>query len=317
MQESGVADRPAVPWTSLEIVVVVFLSFVTQAIVFQALLRAGWFHAFYGADLVEAALAPGDAAGRLASYRLALWPGCLATALQIGLTVALLRLGPGATPGQMGLTTRHAGRQVVAGLLFAVLFAPGAYAIQKVALDLLATLGVKGQDHPFTQLGRQGLLPAEWTLLILAAVVLAPLWEELVYRGLIQPWVIDRQPYGGPVALGAAAALTLLVRSDGLLAALRQGRQELLVQLLPLLVLLALVPVYAFLARRWPVRAGLFATAVLFAWVHVRVWPSPVPLLWLALGMGWLRQHGDSLVGCFVLHAAFNAIAVGWMLFVG
>jgi membrane protease YdiL (CAAX protease family) len=53
----------------------------------------------------------------------------------------------------------------------------------------------------------------------------------------------------------------------------------------------------------------LFATAVLFGWVHARVWPSPVPLLWLGLGLGWLAWRGRSIAGCVVLHAVFNGIA--------
>ena len=46
------------------------------------------------------------------------------------------------------------------------------------------------------------------------------------------------------------------------------------------------------LTKAW----GVFyvATAVLFSWVHVRVWPSPVALLWLALGLGWLRWRSPT-----------------------
>lgn len=316
MEESIAAPERAVPWGGVEIVAVVFLSFLVQAVLFQLFLRAGWYERMYGAEMVAAALAPADRAGHLAGFRLALWPSFLGPLLQIVLTVALMRTGPRATLAQMGLTLRHAGRHAIAGLVFAAVFAPGAYAIQAVVLHLTQTLGGKVEEHPFTALGQEALYPLEWLLLIVAAVVLAPLWEELLYRGLIQPWVHDRQPDAGPAVLAVAAVWTLAVRGDALRTALGEGGRALLLELIPLLVLLALVPIYFLLARRprGPLLAGLFATAVLFAWVHARVWPSPIPLLWLAIGLGWLRHRTGGLAASVVLHAAFNAIAVVTML---
>ena len=75
-----------------------------------------------------------------------------------------------------------------------------------------------------------------------------------------------------------------------------------------------LVGVFHLLDRRNTAWGGLFATAVLFAWVHVSVWPSPVPLVWLALGLGWLAWRGHSLAGAIVLHAVFNAVACAALL---
>ncbi|MFO0926741.1 MAG: CPBP family intramembrane glutamic endopeptidase [Gemmataceae bacterium] len=316
MEEPTQEDERAVPWGGVELVAVVFLSFLVQSCLFQLFLRAGWFEQMYGAEMVAAALAPTDHAGHLASYRLALWPGFFGTLAQIVLTVAVMQVGPRATFAQMGLTLRHAGRHAIAGLVFAVVFAPGAYAIQAVVLWLTGVLGGKAEDHPFTALGQEGLVPLEWALLIGAAVLLAPLWEELVYRGLIQPWVLDRQPDGGPAVLAVAGVWTLAMRADALGAAAGQGTRDVLVELIPIAALLALVPVYLVLARRGLVLAGLFASAVLFAWIHARVWPSPLPLLWLAIGLGWLRYRTGGLVASVVLHAAFNAIAVVTMLLV-
>ena len=53
---------------------------------------------------------------------------------------------------------------------------------------------------------------------------------------------------------------------------------------------------------------GWYGTAVLFAAVHSGVWPSPIPLLPLALALGWLAYRTQSLTAPFVLHGLFNAV---------
>jgi membrane protease YdiL (CAAX protease family) len=53
----------------------------------------------------------------------------------------------------------------------------------------------------------------------------------------------------------------------------------------------------------------VFASAVLFAWVHASVWPTPIPLLVLALGLGWLARSTGNLAGPILVHALFNTVA--------
>src|SRR5262249_47295723 len=142
------------------------------------------------------------------------------------------------------------------------------------------------------------------------------LWEEFLFRGLVQPWAIARS-WAGPVLMGLAVFLAIASRYDAVHVALGQGSKEAFVALLPALVALALVPVYLILktACRSPAPAGIFAAAVLFGWFHVRFWPSPVPLTLLGVGLGWLTHRTRNLAGAVVLHSAFNAIAVVVLLF--
>jgi len=58
----------------------------------------------------------------------------------------------------------------------------------------------------------------------------------------------------------------------------------------------------------------IYATALLFAAVHSSVWPSPIPLFFLALGLGFLAYRTQSLVAPMVLHGLFNGVAVAYML---
>jgi hypothetical protein len=52
-----------------------------------------------------------------------------------------------------------------------------------------------------------------------------------------------------------------------------------------------------------------YNTSLLFACIHTSVWPTPVPLFVLALGLGVLAQRTRSLVGPIVLHGLFNGIS--------
>jgi membrane protease YdiL (CAAX protease family) len=297
----------AVRWTGPEIIVAFVLALGCQSLAYLALEGTGWFGWYYG-DALR------GAPEKLAAQRMGLWVGAVASALQVGAILVWFRSTSGVRPAELGLTTQRLGRNVAAGLLFAVIFAPGAYAIQWLAIQGMRQLGVEEEAHPFTQMGKGALFPAEWAVLIASAVVLAPVWEELLYRGVVQPWVMSRQPMGGPAALAGALAMALSMRAEPFRAAVDKGGGALLVELVPFACLLAMLPVYALANRKSPEWGGLFASAVLFGWIHARVWPSPLALVWLALGLGWLRWKAGSLAGCVVLHAAFNAIACAMLL---
>jgi membrane protease YdiL (CAAX protease family) len=118
-------------------------------------------------------------------------------------------------------------------------------------------------------------------------------WEELLFRGLIQPWVIAQGWRGQVVALALAIGVaTLHGKIAGIAACLA-----------------------AALTLAWPTSwRGMYAVAVLFAFVHSAAWPSPVPLLLLGLGLGWLAR-GGGLLGPILLHALFNAIACGELFY--
>jgi membrane protease YdiL (CAAX protease family) len=76
-----------------------------------------------------------------------------------------------------------------------------------------------------------------------------------------------------------------------------------------------LVPCYLLvpqLVRSWiPGTAdarALFGTALLFAMRHANVWPTPIPLFVLALGLGYIAYRTRSLVPSILWHSLFNAV---------
>src|SRR5262249_3359594 len=73
------------------------------------------------------------------------------------------------------------------------------------------------------------------------------------------------------------------------------------------------------LVRRWiperKVFRGIFATSSLFAMVHSSVWPTPIPLFFLALALGFLAYRTQSLLVPIIFHSLFNAVACIALLF--
>jgi membrane protease YdiL (CAAX protease family) len=336
-EDNPVQERstPAVPWSGAEIIGAVLFGMIWPLLMYQFLRFSGVYSWFYGPeflehlDLVQTNVVPDwlgwvggedlpeqlrqwqNRARVVTETRLRLWAFCAALPFQVASTLALLRAFSGTRPADVGLTRRRFGVNVLAGVIAALVVVPGVYGIQALVILLFKWLGGADEPHPFTKLGETSLYSTEWVLLILSATVVAAVWEELLFRGIIQPWVSDR-PHGGIIAFAAALAITLSSRWDHIKEA--AGLSEQLLQLLPVLILVALVPVYWLLAERSRPAGGLFAASVLFAWIHSSVWPSPIPLLWLALALGWLAQRTRSLVGPVVLHALFNGVACWVML---
>ena len=85
---------------------------------------------------------------------------------------------------------------------------------------------------------------------------------------------------------------------------------------MPALFVLALVPVFLLVwwRSRTPVGPAVFGTAALFAAFHSGVWPSPVPLLLLALGLGIIAYRAQSLAAPMLIHALFNCFNCGLIL---
>jgi hypothetical protein len=82
--------------------------------------------------------------------------------------------------------------------------------------------------------------------------------------------------------------------------------------LAPVVFVLLLTP-GCFLFRSPRARA-VYGTALLFAAFHSSVWPTPVALFLLGLGLGWLAERTQSLVAPMVVHGLFNAVACVMLL---
>lgn len=227
----------------------------------------------------------------------------LAALLQVPAAVLALRLSSGARPYQLGLTTSWARRNVVIGFLTWLLITPVVYGVNYLAsVVYLWRVHAPPPDHPLTQVIKTGPLgPTDWILFFVAAVVAAPVVEELLFRGIFQPWAKEVS-WGGDVAMAAALGAAYVL-----------GRKE--HGIWPVAFVGAMVPGYLLAGwglRRWlprpNVARAVYGTALLFAAAHSRVWPTPVPLFVLGLALGWLAYRTQSLVGPVLAHALFNGL---------
>lgn len=289
----------------------------------------------------------------IAREREVIWASPLALGLFLGAVAAILWYTSRTRPAHFGLSGARWRQNVMLGWVAFLILTAAAYVVSLAAILLLTSL-----EHPFKELSRGGLWPVEWGLLAFQAVVIAPVMEEVCFRGLLLGW-LKRASFPGILMV---AAFTLLNGAWPLVAAAskEEGPIPPLDALLgPLIWAVLLVGVYIVLLvqtwralrPRWEkiqaslpprealpadtdpdpgppplppwfvfstaseplprsqVRLMLWGQAMLFAAFHSPVWPTPIPLLVLALGLGWLALRTNSLVAPIVVHMLFNAVA--------
>jgi membrane protease YdiL (CAAX protease family) len=289
----------------MEILFALFLVWLFWPETMRTVLKSvGVEHWYYGEEASELPL------------RIELWVRFFALPLQM-LTVPLLFSAfSGTRLDQLGLTTRRFGRNVLAGFLGWLVVTPLVFGIFLFLRYLYSQWGEQTvEQHNLAKIAKEHLFPFEWVMLIFSAMVSAPLLEELTFRGVLQPWLAARR-WGGHLALLGALALAVEARWGALRAAWPEGIAPLAVAAAPVLFVLALLPIYLFVCwrSRTPLGPALFGTALLFACIHSTVWPTPIPLFALALGLGVLAQRSGSLVGPIVLHSLFNGISCAQLL---
>jgi membrane protease YdiL (CAAX protease family) len=166
------------------------------------------------------------------------------------------------------------------------------------------------KEHPFTHAGQHGLYAVEWVLLAVAAMVIAPLREELLFRGVLQrlfaehPW----GAHGGMAgAVGIAACSVHLPSAEARTA----DSMALVWALAPVLFVAAMTPIYLLTCWRSKTRQppALFATALFFGAIHSFAWPTPIALFVLGLGLGYVTLRTRSLVAPIVVHSVFNGVS--------
>ena len=212
---------------------------------------------------------------------------------------------------QLGLTTVRFGRNVLLGIAGWMALVPPVFGIFQLFRYFNSQLVEPNvEKHILEQLAELHLFPTEWFLLFFTAMVSAPLLEELMFRGVLQPWFAERR-WGGHAAMLGALAFAVFYRWEGMQTARPDGLASWANAAAPALFVIALVPSYmlVYWRSRTPLAPAIFGTSLMFACTHAAVWPTPIPLFVLALGLGMLASRTHSLVGPIVLHSLFNGIS--------
>jgi len=322
-----------VPWNGPG-VFVAFVFFFCFATIGQVLLNdSGFFQQLYGPDFPRTSRHDGsDPLLVQADHVRTMWGYTIAIPIQLVSLVLGFKLFSGATMSQMGLGCGRLGQNYLLGYLGWLVLTPTSFAI--FALARMLTLNP--QNHPLLDLGPwNGNL--ELIAFAIQAALLAPINEELLFRGLLLAWLLqparpnlpERAPIMPPLlperrsdaCVFCALLIAFWLQKPALDPALRnQQTGDIVASLAPFLFVALLTPFYLLLPysqglqRRlgfsYQALRGWFATSILFAAIHSSVWPSPVPLLALALGMGWLTIRTRSIIPAIIVHMLFNGVAV-------
>jgi membrane protease YdiL (CAAX protease family) len=215
-------------------------------------------------------------------------------ALQAVMNVAILAFVPaflrrttGTTLADLGLADPDHRVNFGRGFVAFFLLAPVVYGLMIAAVEVWPR-----QSHPIEDMLQKRLDPGTAALALLSSVVLAPLVEELLFRGLILGWLrrlFDPASVYVPTPV-AEGGDDLPILAGGEPAAAGRGPSRFLPDLL---------------------------TAAVFAALHAAQWPAPVPLFALALGLGVLMRRTGSLWAPIGLHATFNGVSTALMLLAG
>lgn len=328
---------PVAKWDGVA-VALAFVIFVLLAHFVQlALIAIGFFRRIYGPDFpTDLGPDPTPAHHAAATIR-HLWAAVFTFPLQIALItrIAIRRGGP--NPLAPGFFAPN----FVSGYLTWLLLTPAAFSVFALANIAHTHLTQRLPDrHPLTLLG-DGAGNLEWTLFVMQTVFIAPMLEELVFRGILLPWLCQKRAatpespfmviprHRSPLVLGLAVAVALLFHVDNVQKAVEQrDGSAITAHLIPGAFFISLIPLYLILPRIRRLRRhlrirsprhlrGILASSALFAAFHASVWPSPVPLVVLAMGIGYLSVRTQSLIGPVVVHALFNAVSAMMLLLGG
>jgi membrane protease YdiL (CAAX protease family) len=291
-----------VPWAGFE-VFVAFAVFVVGLDVLRGLAvlglkQSGLFEALYGP--------PGDSGDYPDATRhlMQMWGYLVAVPVFLAAAAwARVALYPGWRP----VATRS-----VPGLVLAIV-AWGAVSVVTLAVHFgvqftFAGLGWSIEEHP---LARPGVYqtPLDRALLVVEACFLAPLVEEVMFRGVLLPWLIGRsRRVWAVLGIGVIVALTAtLMQSKGTTV----GRGP---ELFALALVGGWVVLLGVMRRKRRTFGAIYASGALFAVVHSGVWPSPIPLFVLGLGLGWLAVRTRGMFVPAIVHGLFNAVSVLFVL---
>jgi len=306
------SPRRPVPWALVDLVGTLVVYFIGIVALRVLLGQLGWLPN----DADETKLSLGD-------KKLLVWANMGASLGLLAVALPLIALRTGAAWRDFGFSARDLWTDLKLGLAGFVMLAPPVYAIQGVLVYFW-----KPSKHPLMEMFKESPDASFFAVLFVAAAVIAPIFEELVFRVLLQGFLEKVSGFRGPAHELVFGSPKFAPQETPLQATTGQSPVAEITFLSSPAVLDAnpyapsaivgeqIVPAVLADENEQPVLRGPFAwlpigiSSVIFALMHYSHGPDWVPLILLAAGMGFLYQRTHRVVPSLVVHALLNSLSM-------
>jgi membrane protease YdiL (CAAX protease family) len=233
---------------------------------------------------------------------------------------AILRVQSERPMADLGLSLHRWQTQAKYGVTAALVAIPAVYALLAAVIGLTKQFGIEPTKHRVEEMLEQQFSVGTVILTLVMTNVLAPIVEEILFRGLLQRWLIKMFNLGsigprvrGPVS-GELAASRDVVGAPNEVAESGETGEYKNRDVAPTDAGVVAdggrptVPDRPADSGRYRSGGAILLTSLLFATVHYSHWPAPFPLFLLALGLGFLYERTGSLLAAMVMHGTFNSL---------
>lgn len=230
-----------------------------------------------------------------------LWAGVLAFPLQLTILLGVCRI---VYPQWWFIARPGLAPQILLAIIVWAILTLVVHAAN-ISVNLLFTVFDWHPDaHPLGKLGGQSLLVS--VLFVVHACIAAPIIEEFVFRGVILAWLMGSEKKKSSRDVPARLR-PFFIALLGLLFALSSERMGAIA--FSTILVMSLPLVGSIFRRKRRTATAIFSSAGCFAAIHSSIWPSPIALFFLGLGLGWLAVRTRSIVAPTIVHGLFNAVS--------
>jgi membrane protease YdiL (CAAX protease family) len=286
-------ERRPVPWALIDLIGLVGLWLFASLAVSAIAHGLGWIESGSGLDDLSLEQRKGFL---LANISISL--------LVAGGGLAVIALRTRATLRDLGWSWTEIASDVRLGLIGFVMLAPPTYALQGLLVWLW-----KPSKHPLMEMFKGTPDIGFFAFLFVSAAIVAPLFEELMFRVVLQGFLEKVFSFSGDVnelVFGAMAPRAIELTHIGLPLADVPAIENSYVVAPEILQ-----PQLRVSASWLPI--GI--SSAIFALLHYSHGPDWIPLLFLAAGLGYLYQRTHRLLPSLIVHAALNSLSL-WGLWV-
>lgn len=213
-----------------------------------------------------------------------------------------------AGPRMLGFSLRHLPRGVLLGLLAALIVLPLVYWSAELTERLYLWIGFRHpHEHELLHALGQSDQPLVQSVIVLAATIIVPIFEELLFRGHLQTLIgraLSRRP-----PLASLSPMPAIPMENGPISDLPAppAIEQLPPGAGPIVLSDQPLPPPTPVASPWRSWLAVIFVSLLFASVHP-LWTAP-PIFILALALGYVYERTGNLYASITIHALFNTIS--------